>query len=96
MAGELGEFLLAGFERVELDGQVTEAMAAGAFIQGAVLEGGQVAVGGHLGLVLILSSEPGCSGAMNSQIPRVGFGKRDRGPRCLCGCVGRRSAARDH
>jgi hypothetical protein len=49
VAGELVEFVLAGFELVELEGQVTDAVAAGAFVEGAVLEGGQVAVDGRLG-----------------------------------------------
>jgi hypothetical protein len=46
---ELVEFVLAGAELVELAGQVLDAVAAGAFVEGAVLECGEVAVDGRLG-----------------------------------------------
>ncbi|WP_238380292.1 hypothetical protein [Salinispora tropica] len=45
---ELVEFILPGPELVEFAGQVLDAVAAGAFVEGAVLERGEVAVDGCL------------------------------------------------
>ena len=44
VAGELVEFVAAGAELVELDRQVADAVAAGAFVVGAVFERGEVPV----------------------------------------------------
>ncbi|GHJ45279.1 hypothetical protein Cs7R123_26210 [Catellatospora sp. TT07R-123] len=46
---ELVEFVVAGSELVELEGQVLDAVAAGPFVEGAVLERGEVAVDGRFG-----------------------------------------------
>ncbi|WP_223874639.1 hypothetical protein [Salinispora fenicalii] len=46
---ELVEFILPGPELVEFAGQVLDAVAAGAFVEGAVLECGEVAVDGRFG-----------------------------------------------
>ena len=55
-AGEWGqvvaeppEFVMPGLQLVELDGQVLDAVATDALVEGAVLEGGEVAVDGRLG-----------------------------------------------
>jgi hypothetical protein len=39
LLGELVEVVAAGYELVELGGEVAEALAAGAFVEGAVFEG---------------------------------------------------------
>jgi hypothetical protein len=48
-AGELVEFVAAVAELVELCGEVADAVAAGAFVEGAVFERGQVPVDGCFG-----------------------------------------------
>jgi len=47
--GEFGEFVTVGGELVELDREVADALAAGAFVEGVVLEGVEVAVDGGAG-----------------------------------------------
>ncbi|WP_243715559.1 hypothetical protein [Micromonospora sp. KC207] len=47
VVAELVEFVLAGSELVEFEGQVLDAVAAGPFVEGAVLERSEVAVDGR-------------------------------------------------
>jgi hypothetical protein len=73
--GEVGEFVAAQGELVEAGGQVTEALAAGAFVEAAVLERGQVTVDRATGC----RGLPG-DGGQNSGVQVAGVDARTAAP----------------